>query len=148
MIYYRKSTYDEILPLWKKLWSKHDFESTSCMLYLGGYDPNIPKKYAPCFFAAIENDRPIGVLSAHHSSPEHCRLRGLFVEPEFRNNGVASKLVEMAIGFAQNSHAKLVWATPRRNSLGIFMLLGFNQTGDFITEGFQYGPNCYVSLSL
>lgn len=145
---YREATYAEVFPLWKKLWDKHDFDSTSSMLFMGGYDPDIPKKYTPHFFAATLGERIVGVLSVHPSSEKHSRMRGLFVEPEYRQQGVALKLIELCIDCARRSGAELIWAAPRATSLDIFINLGFTQNTDFVSDGFTYGPNCYVSLKL
>lgn len=145
---YREATYTEVFPLWKKLWNKHEFGSTSSMLFLGGYDPDIPKKYTPYFVAATEGERLIGVLSAHRTSEEHSRMRGLYVDPEYRQQGVALKLIELCIDHARRDGAVLIWAAPRPTSLDIFINLGFTQNTGFVSEGFAYGPNCYVSLKL
>lgn len=146
MLTYREATYEEIYPLWKKLWSQHEFGETSSMLYLGGYDSEIPQKYRSTFLAAVDENRIVGTFSLHQSSEEHWRLRGLFIESECRNQGIAFKLVELATNKAKENGAKLIWATPRASSLDIFINLGFEQVTDFLTDGFTYGPNCYVAI--
>jgi GNAT superfamily N-acetyltransferase len=142
-------SFAEVKPLWHLLWGgSYDFQPTSCMLYLRGYDGNIPHRYTPVFLGAYSEDTLIGVLSGHKTTEEHFRGRGLFILPEHRNSGVASLLIAALIQEARKSGANLLWAAPRKTNLPLFLKLGFEQASDFTNEGFQFGPNCYVRLLL
>lgn len=145
----RPCTYLEVTPLWKKLWDeRYDFKPTSSMLYLSGYDGNIPQKYAPVFLGAYQNSHLLGVVSGHLTNPQHFRGRGLYIEDSARGLGVGSRLILSLLQEAKDHGASLLWATPRKVSLPLFLKLGFTQDSDFTDEGFLFGPNCYVSKSV
>lgn len=150
MIIYRPSDFLEISPIWRnKLWSdQYKFEPTSCMIYPRGYDIEIPNKYSPVFFAAEFDGQIIGVYSGHRTSSEHFRARGLYVDPNFRGQGISRMLLKLLIKEAVAQQTKLLWTTPRQVSWPAYESLGFTQDSEFMHEGFRYGPNCYASLKL
>lgn len=150
MIEIRKSTFDEIAPYWRNfLWdARYDFQPVSCMLYLKGYDASIVEKYRPEFFVAAINGITAGVVSAHATSAEHFRLRGLCVLPNFQENGVGRALVQATIDEARRQHYKMLWAAPRKSAWEYYEKLGFQRASEFTNEGFLYGPNCYAVLTV
>lgn len=145
----RPCDYADVEKLWRKLWDeRYDFKPTSSMLYLSGYDGNIPKIYSPTFLGAYSNKQLVGVFSGHLTTPEHFRGRGLFIEDSARGAGVGSLLITTLLKEAAAQGAKMLWATPREKSLPLFLKLGFTQDSDFTHEGFLFGPNCYVSKKI
>lgn len=150
MITYRHSTFEEVSPVWKeKLWGEaYKFEPTSAMCFRGGYDAEINRKYPPMFLVAEDGGRIVGVLSGHLTSSEHFRARGLFVDPDYRHQSIATTLILMMADEGRRRNARLLWAAPRASSWPIFEGLGFKKESDFTHEGFLFGPNCYVSLAL
>lgn len=145
----RPCDYADVEKLWRKLWDeRYDFKPTSSMLYLSGYDGNIPKKYLPVFLSAYRETELVGVFSGHLTTSVHFRGRGLFIEDSARGAGVGSLLITALLQEAALQGAKMLWATPREKSLPLFLKLGFTQDSDFTHEGFLFGPNCYVSKKL
>ena len=144
------SSFEEVRPIWQqRLWdSKYKFEPVSCMLFMGGYDLNIPKNYTPFFLKAVCNGDLAGVVSAHQTSAEHFRLRGVYVFEQFRNQDVASALILHATEIVKTFNVELLWAAPRVSNVGLFEKLNFVRNSEPTNEGFLYGPNCYVSKSL
>lgn len=144
----RKSTFEEVTPYWRNfLWdARYNFQSVSCMLYLGGYDASIPEKYRAEFFVADVNGMTAGVISAHATSAEHFRLRGLYVLPDFQGKGVARALVKATIDEARRQHYKMLWTAPRQSAWAAYEKMGFQRTSEFTDEGFLYGPNCYAFM--
>jgi GNAT superfamily N-acetyltransferase len=145
-----ETDYNTIRPIWsERLWdSRYKFESTSAMLFLGGYDAEIAIKYKPIFFKAVYNGQIAGVISGHKSSTDHYRLRGLYIFPEFRGKRISQKLIQKIIDQARSENCTMVWAAPRIASLPHFLKIGFHQSSEFTEEGFLYGPNCYVMINL
>ena len=147
MIEVLESDFNTIKPVWAHhLWdSRYKFESASEMLYLGGYDSDISKKFKPTFLKAVCNEQFAGVISGHKSSADHYRMRGLFVFSEFRGLGISQMLINRIIDQARLENCKMIWAAPRASSLPHLLKAGFVQTSDFTDKGFLYGPNCYVA---
>lgn len=150
MINIRESTFEEVAPYWReKLWdNRYDFKPVSCMKFLGGYDGDIPNKYTPRFFVAEINGEVAGVISSHATAETHYRVRGLYVNEEFRSRGVSVELVKKLIDVAKEGTYELLWVAPRQSSVNTYFKLGFKQFSGFTNEGFLYGPNCYMALDL
>lgn len=144
------SSFEEISPVWQEhLWdSKYKFEPVSCMLFMGGHDEGIRNKYSPYFLKAVLNGAVVGVISAHQTSQEHFRLRGLYVFENYRNMSVATALIVEATKIALSSSAHLIWAAPRHTNLKLFENLNFVCNSPPTHDGFLYGPNCYVSKNI
>ena len=150
MITYREAGFSDVAPIWKtKLWGPdYNFEPTSCMCYPEGYDGNIPHKFKPIFFIAEDQGSVVGVYSGHLTSISHFRARGLFVEPDYRGQGVSRQLLNLLIVEARKQQASLLWTTPREISWPVYAKLGFKQDSEFMHKGFRFGPNCYASIIL
>lgn len=146
----RPSDFSEVKPIWEKhLWdSRYQFEPTSAMLFLGGYDGAIATKFKPCFFAAEINGKLAGVINGHATSLTDYRLRGLFIFEEFRGKHVGAELIETVIAEAKIFGSHFFWAAPRASNMALFEKLGFRAFSEPTNEGFLYGPNCYMGLKL
>jgi GNAT superfamily N-acetyltransferase len=144
------SNFNSVAVIWRKyLWDKrYDFKPTSSMLYLGGYDDQIPHKYQPSFFIALFENQIAGVISGHKTTEDHFRMRGICVLPEFRKKGISQILMKAIINEAKKNGCKLLWSTPRQGALRQYEKIGFIVRSDFTHEGFLFGPNCYVSMDL
>ena len=114
------------------------------MRYLGGYDVSIYKKYKPTFFKLYINNKIAGVISGHKSDPESYRLRGIYIEKEYRGNSLSNILFDSIAKQAILENCTNVWSFPRKVSLFSYESAGFTQTTKFITKGVNYGPNCFV----
>jgi GNAT superfamily N-acetyltransferase len=143
--------FEVILPIWNNyLWPerKSEIKPMSCMTYDGGYDISIYEMYSPSFFAVYENGVIIGVNSCHRTQLTQARSRGIWVNPEYRNQGVAGLLFNMVDQVSKKEKCTEIWSLPRKSALPAYEKYGYVKTSDFITEGVEFGPNCYVCKSL
>ena len=140
----KKITFDEIIPFWCKLWPNSVLQPTSSMVYLGGYDINITKNFAPSFFAIEKDDSVIGVVSGHRSNREFYRLRGIYIDKDYRGRCYSKHLFEAIDIQAKQENCNFVWSFPRKDSLYSYLKANFQQTSHFIDKDIDYGPNCYV----
>ena len=146
-----KSSFNVILTYWKnKLWPnrKSDIKPMSSMLYLGGFDMLIYKKYLPTFFIATINNKIVGVNSGHRTSKFSYRSRGIWIDPNYRNRGISQKLFSAIKDTALKENCKNIWSIPRKTALPVYEKFGFDRTSDFFDEGMEFGPNCYVLCEL
>lgn len=146
-------SWEEILDIWKNhLWPNRTtpIEPTSSMKYLGGYDRKI-KENPPCFIGARQGGRIIGVNSIFRTGKTEARSRGIWVNPNHRKSGVGLKIMAMCIRTIiekEGEDIETVWSAPRKTALDFYLRCGFVQTSDFTDDGFEFGPNCYVSMDI
>jgi GNAT superfamily N-acetyltransferase len=140
-----KITYEEILPLWKKLWSDTKISPTSSIRYLGGYNGKYHLE-EPHFFGWIEDDKIVGVNSCFKTDISY-RSRGLYVEPFYRNRSIAQHLLLAVSMIAKINGAMYIWSMPRESALSVYERFGFERKTDFFNNT-DYGPNCYVYKKL
>lgn len=146
-----KSTFDTIIIYWKNnLWPdrKSKIKPMSSMIYLGGFDMSIYKKYVPTFFIATVDNKIVGVNSGHRTSKFSYRSRGIWVDPNYRNRGISQKLFSAIKDTAIKENCNNIWSVPRKKALSVYEKFGFNRTSDFFDEGMEFGPNCYVLMKL
>jgi GNAT superfamily N-acetyltransferase len=147
----RRLDFEAIFPIWRDhLWPnrKSKISPINCMKFKGGIDPTIRKMSTPTFFGAFKGDDLIGVNSCFFSSPTSFRSRGLYVFPAWRNQGVARTLLRAACEEAKKNGAVFIWSAPRESSLAPYLGEGFQIESSPVSEGFEFGPNIYVSKSL
>lgn len=145
----RAITFDEILPIWKyQLWPNRQskIETHSVMTWpltkTQQYDMNI-FRYPAYFFGMFENNTLVGVNSGHKTSDNEFRSRGLWVDPVFRNQGIASKLLRHTIDIAKITGATMIWSMPRLSALSVYERCGFVVYGEEVHDGVEFGPNIY-----
>ena len=141
----QRITYNEILPLWEKLWYYTPIVPTSSMKYLGGFNARYHLE-KPHYFGWIEDDKIVGVNSCFRTNLSY-RSRGLYVEPDYRNRSIAQHLLLAVSMIAKINGAIYIWSLPRKSALNVYERFGFQKKSDFITET-DYGPNCYVYKKL
>jgi GNAT superfamily N-acetyltransferase len=117
------------------------------MQYPSGYDISIYKNYSPYFIAYYVDNKIAGVNSAHCSSPTHFRSRGLYVFEEYRNKGIAVKLLEFTIGLGKEQGCKYCWSVPRKTALKSYVAAGFEQTTNFFKTDTS-DDNCYAIITV
>ena len=144
--------FEDILPIWQnKLWPnrKSSIKPMSSMMYQGGFDMSIYKKYEPTFFVVynVVGDI-IGVNSGHRTSDKLYRSRGIWVDPLYRRKGIAGILFCETFGQAMREKCNGVWSVPRKDALLAYEKVGFKKTSQFFDEGMEFGPNCYVYSDL
>lgn len=136
------ASFQDIKPLWDELWpGRTDIKPMSSLRINGEIDMDIYKKYQPKFWISCFQNQPIACLSGHPTSQELFRLRGLYVKMEYRKQGVASRLVQVALDYAKSEKYKLAWTLPKTNTLKFYESCGFYKISKEITENMSYGPN-------
>ena len=140
--------FNEILPLWEELWPKRkSIKPMSSITVNGQVDMGIYKKYKPTFWLAHVEGKNMACLSGHPTSEDLFRLRGLYVQKEYRNQGIAISLLKTGIFFAKQEKYKLVWTLPRIDSLSVYEKAGFYKCSPDLTENMLYGPNALAICS-
>ncbi|MBX2988530.1 MAG: GNAT family N-acetyltransferase [Bdellovibrionaceae bacterium] len=135
--------YEEIFPVWRNhLWPERQdpIESMSAMTFPSGIDAGVMRLYKPSFFGIRHQGKLIAVNSGHLTSKFDYRSRGLYVDPEFRNQGLAQKLLDAAARQGASEGAILMWSYPRRSALFSYLNFGFLES-DISPES---ETNCYV----
>lgn len=143
-------TFEQILPIWQhKLWPNRasKIETHSAMTWPLSH-PNQPYDmtvftYPVYFFGIYDQDKLIAVNSGHSTNAQEFRSRGLWVDPDYRGQGIAQQLLEATKHAAIQSGAKMVWSIPRLNALHSYKKVGFVTVGDIVDKGVEFGPNIY-----
>ena len=147
-------SFDQILDIWqKKLWPNRTsaIETHSAMTwpYEGApeeYDMNV-FKYPATFWGLFIDEKLVGVNSGHKTSDTQYRSRGIWVDPDYRKQGIAQNLFNMTKHQAILEKCEMIWSIPRKTALPAYTKFGFETVGDYIvTETSE--ANIYVKLSL
>lgn len=142
MIEIKEISFEEILPFWQqKLWPGRisKIEPMSALTKTLDIDMNIFANYQPTFWGAIIGDTIVGVNSGHRTSVTEYRSRGLWVDENWRNCGVAKLLLLQLINKATELHCKSIWTLPRLSSLKAYESVGFKSIGH--PFDLEAGPN-------
>ena len=146
--------FEEIELVWKeKLWPGRtsSIESHSVMTWPYSnnpleYDMDI-FKYPATFFAAYDKNKLVGVNSGHKTSNKLYRSRGLWVDSDYRKQGIAQLLFDSTETQARLECCDAVWSIPRKTALSAYQRFGFETVGDFFgTE--TSDANIYVIKNL
>lgn len=84
-------------------------------------------------FAAVDGDRPVGLIAAQRQNPETVYLYSLWLDPAARGRGLARRLVAAAVDWARATHVqtvKLRVAADNAAALGVYESLGFTVAHD------------------
>jgi ribosomal protein S18 acetylase RimI-like enzyme len=79
-------------------------------------------------FAALRDDRPVGLIGAQQENPESVYLYSLWLEPLARGQGLARPLVTAAVDWARDRQARTVRlrvAVDNAAARGVYDSLGF-----------------------
>jgi GNAT superfamily N-acetyltransferase len=145
----KEINFDTIKQIWEQsLWpGRTNITPLSNLRYKDIPNVSISHHYTATFFAYHINNKIVGVNSGHSSSRIHYRSRGLWVDPNYRQQGIGSKLLIHTIEQAKKENKFFCWSLPRKNSLSAYINAGFEQTSDFFeTETSEF--NCYVIKKL
>lgn len=143
-------SHEAIHPLWTNgLWPSRPTKELymSAMLYGGGYDSEISKKYRPRFWGIYHQNRLVAVNSGFQTSPHHYRSRGLYVEEEFRRRGLATMLLGTCHDEARRLGCSTLWSFARLTALSAYLHAGFQRRDENIYRG-DFGQNVYVFKSI
>ena len=155
-------TFDDVLPIWnKKLWPNRvsKIKSRSALYWdarrwIRFCNVSITKKqkeilkYEPTFFCIRDNDNIIGVNSGFRTEDKVYRSRGLYVDRDYRTQGLAQILLKATIQQGIQEGCVWIWSLPRKTALPAYNKSGFMKVGDWIEEGVEFGPNCLAVLKL
>lgn len=155
MYYVQQILFKDILPIWQdKLWPnrKSSIETHSVMTWPFSTNDNKYEmaifKHPVHFFGVYDNSKLIGVNSGHLTSFTEFRSRGLWVDPDYRGNGIAQLLLESTKQVGIWSGARLIWSIPRITAVSAYTKAGFYTIGNQIDDGMEFGPNIYCSYSV
>jgi GNAT superfamily N-acetyltransferase len=145
-----KLAWIEIHAIWNNyLWPSRSsaIEPTSAMCLLNGYDL-INMQSSPTFFGYIINDNIVGVNSGHACpNQNNYRSRGLWVEPNYRHQGIAQKLLIATIEQAQREGYNQIWSYPRRSSWSTYSAVGFELASDWASsETSEANAYCVIKV--
>lgn len=138
--------FEDVLPIWKnQLWPNREsaIETHSAMTWQKSYDMKV-FNYAPHFFAAYDGEKIVGVNSGHRTSETEFRSRGLWVDPEYRGNGIGILLLELISSMAETEGATMCWSIPRVTALKTYLEAGYEAVGMPFDEKMEFGPNIYA----
>jgi ribosomal protein S18 acetylase RimI-like enzyme len=123
--------FNDILPYWtNELWPdrKSVIEPFSCIDINGEIDIEIMKIAKPVFFKFMQDQETIGVVSAQNTDLNAIRLRGVWVNPAHRNQGVGLKLARAVTDYAVQKNVQSVWTMARVINLNFYEKCGFKAT--------------------
>jgi GNAT superfamily N-acetyltransferase len=117
------------------------------MCFLNGHDSaNIES--IPTFFGYIINDAIVGVNSGHACpNQNNYRSRGLWVDPNYRGQGLAQKLLTATIEQAQQEGYTQIWSYPRLSSWPTYQAVGFKLASDWAaSETSEANAYCVIKV--
>lgn len=97
-------------------------------------------------FAALIDDRPVGLIGAQLENAETVYLYSLWLDPAARGHGLARALVDAAVGWARGRQArtvKLRVAADNAVARGVYESMGF-----MLIAAETHGPRDEVAMSL
>jgi len=134
-------SWQDIRSIWQcELWPQRvsQIETHSAMTWPwssnSDYDMSIfvrPVTYWGCY----DNKILVGVNSGHGTSDSEYRSRGLWVDPDWRNQGIGTQLLTHTTEHASAQGYNMIWSLPRIVALETYTRAGFQEVGKrFKTE--------------
>jgi|TARA_R110002124_G_scaffold135311_1_gene298245 GNAT superfamily N-acetyltransferase len=149
-----KISFDTILPIWQdKLWPNRQsaIEPVSAMTwpFEGSPEPIDMRifDYKPVFWGVYKDNKLVGVNSGHRTGNTQYRSRGIWVDPDYRGQGIAQRLFTLTEHQALVEGCLLVWSIPRKTALSSYTKFGFETVGGYI-ETETADANIYVKKFL
>ena len=114
-----------------------------------GFDYNM--EISPVFFGIFKNNKLVSVNSCYMSNDWkdsiYFRSRGLWTDPEYRKQGLASLILLETINYAKDNHGTWIWTVPRKTSLVAYESVGLEQWSAWMDD-LEFGPNCIATKYL
>jgi GNAT superfamily N-acetyltransferase len=143
----KQITWEEILPIWQnKLWAGRTspIETNSAMKLLNGHDMYNMSTTAT-FFGYVMGEWIIGVNSGHGCSDGTYRSRGLWVDTNYRNQGIGTKLLVATYEQGLAEGCSTTWSYPRLTSWPTYQQAGFELVSNWeVSE--TSDSNAYAKL--
>lgn len=136
----KRIDFNTVLPIWQeKLWPTRDsaIESHSCMTWPFDGDPQPYSlsilEFEPTFIGVYIDEKLVGVGSGHRSSADHYRMRGFWVDPAYRKQGILQNILSALSQQGVVEGCYMMWGIPRKSSLPAYQKFGFETVGDFFS---------------
>jgi len=150
-----ETSFEAVHDMWSRyLWpGRQDIRPMSSMTDAENIDMTIYEKYEPTFWAVYIKNRDtndlelIGCNSGHRTAERIYRSRGLYVDQEYRGNGIAQMLLRRLLIKAKLENCHTVWTLPRKESLRAYTAAGFEQRSEFFGTDTS-NANCYAVAEL
>ena len=150
-----ESTFEEIYDIWyNKLWPGR-ISKIEPMSSLYWESPRtitknkiIFKKYSPKFWIIKYGDELVGCNSGFRTEEKIYRSRGLYVDLEYRGQGLSQILLRQAILQGKSEGCHWIWSLPRKTALPAYQKIGFKKRGKWLDEGVEFGPNCLATRQI
>ena len=99
--------------------------------------PGIDADQSTKFLGAFFEDKLVGCATLQVDSREGCkyRIRGMAVEPNFRNKGIGTKIVNKLQEYAKRENTG-IWCNARIKAINMYERCGFK----IISEVFEIKP--------
>ena len=125
--------FQTILPIWEtQLWPNRQTKIESHSATLLGKDPSMTNFSMPAWYygmyaiPSIANQtKLVGVNSVHLCADGSSRIRGFWVDEDYRRKGIGLSLLTSTLDRSKESKVSWVWAYPRKTSWPLFEKLGF-----------------------
>jgi GNAT superfamily N-acetyltransferase len=101
----------------------------------------------PIFLGYIINDNIVAVNSGHAcTNQNNYRSRGLWVDPNYRRQGIAQLLLTATIEQGQQEGYTQIWSYPRQSSWPTYQAVGFKLASDWeISETSEANAYCVLN---
>jgi N-acetylglutamate synthase-like GNAT family acetyltransferase len=145
----KQINFEEIKTVWaSKLWPSRisPIKSYSAMLFMGDSSGKFSEQPAR-FLAGYIDDKIVAVNSIHLAERYMARSRGLWVDENYRGQGLGIKILNASSDLARKLGAQAIWSFPRQSSFKTYQAVGFIQTSLWLDDG-EFGPNCYAIKTL
>jgi GNAT superfamily N-acetyltransferase len=93
----------------------------------------------PIYIGYNDDGIIVGVESGYRTNLDYFRVRGLWVNPNYRGQGIATQLIKY---FEDRCKEKYLWTIPRESALGFYIKYGFAITGKSVKT--IYGQNYFA----
>lgn len=149
-----ESTFEQIQPIWReKLWPEREsaIEPASAIAPNGCIDSAWLQAHALFWHvpsAAGETDETdeITAVISLLVKDDSARVRGLWVHPALRGQGIARKLIQHALLEARKLGARQAWTMARHSAIGFYSSVGFATYAE--TDAYEYGPHALMRINL
>jgi GNAT superfamily N-acetyltransferase len=129
-------THENLKIYWSApdMWGNNNLQAVNPFTYDGKYDEAINN--VEVYFYGLQNEGHLmGVNSMYVCPDNSVRSRGLYVFPEYRNQGVATQLLQHCIDEASKSGLHdYIWSKPRVSAIEAYKKVGFRITSDVFTK--------------
>lgn len=146
----KQIAFNDILPIWQhQLWPNRisAIEPVSAIDIESNIDIKILDYTSTAhYFGAFSGSNLAGVISGHLTTPNQCRLRGLFVDETYRGYGISKLLIETEIEKAKSLGCTQIWALIRTKNLGLFQKFAFQKKLE--TDKYEFGPHFIIEKIL